>query len=327
MNRKGFRDPRFDDIAAYALDALTPEERRQVDDLLVRSDDARRELASMQEAAAAIVLGVPQAEPPASLKARLLAAAGQKTPDRLRVAESRNGAAATVSSPGHVSAVAKPRARPGWVTSAAAAGSIVAIAAAVMLAVLFGTRTQRLQTDLDQVNSQLAQGRAEMVSVQATMTSLQLDLASASERTGAQGQQVSDLAEVNKALKGEIRDQRWVTYVTMNRDWDAPSWFRGSAEMPAAQGQIIVRPQGDRGVRVGDGLPALPAGSVYKLWLFDASSKVAVADFDVNEVGYALVEFRMPASLGNFTNAAITRVVLAERQSPGIEVLSAPAVR
>lgn len=327
MNRKGFRDPRFDDIAAYALDALAPEERRQVDDLLARSDDARRELASMQEAAAAIAVAVPQAEPPISLKARLLISSGQKIPGALRVSESLNGAAAPDPGPARLPAAAKPRARPGWVTPVAAAGSIAAIAAAVVLAVLFGTRTQRLQNNLDSVTSQLAQGRAEMVSVQATMTSLQVELASDRERTGAQEQQVSQLAEVNNALKSEIRDHRWVTYVTMNRNWDAPSWFRGSTETPGAQGQIIVSPQGDRGFLVIDGLPALPSGSVYKLWLFDASAKAAVADFDVNEVGYALVEFRMPALLGNFTNAAITRDVLTERQSPGIEVLSAPAVR
>jgi hypothetical protein len=329
MNRKGFRDQRFDDLAAYALDALSPDEQRQVEDLLERSEEARRDLASLRETAAAIGMASPAAEPPAGLKERLLEAilAEEHAPAKLRVIAGAGGRNGGVAASRKIGAAVTRRRAMQWTVRGAAAGSIGALAAAIVLVVFFGMRTDQLQDNLAAVNSQLQQERSEVATMQATMTALKSDLASAVEQTSVGQQQVSRLAEANEALKNQIRDHRWVTYVTMNRDWDAPSWFRGGPETPTAQGQIIVSPLRDRGVLIVDGMPGLPEGYVYRLWLMNESSRSALADFTVNEAGYALVEFRLPPSLADFVYAVVTRESQAERQSPGIEVLSAPTVK
>ncbi len=60
-------------LAAYALGALEPEEREQVEAYLARSAEARRELADLMEAAAALGAAFPQISPPLPLRDRLLA--------------------------------------------------------------------------------------------------------------------------------------------------------------------------------------------------------------------------------------------------------------
>jgi anti-sigma-K factor RskA len=59
-------------LAAYALHALSPEETREVDAHVSASDELRRELASFQDVAATLATGVPQVDPPAHLRDRIM---------------------------------------------------------------------------------------------------------------------------------------------------------------------------------------------------------------------------------------------------------------
>lgn len=62
--------------AAYALDALDADESEAYEAHLAQCDRCRAELATLSEAAAALAFGTPAPEPPARLRANLLAAAG-----------------------------------------------------------------------------------------------------------------------------------------------------------------------------------------------------------------------------------------------------------
>lgn len=59
-------------LPAYALGALEPEERERVEAYLAQSAEARRELADLMEAAAALGAAFPQVPPPPALRQRLL---------------------------------------------------------------------------------------------------------------------------------------------------------------------------------------------------------------------------------------------------------------
>jgi anti-sigma-K factor RskA len=73
------RDVR-DLLAAYALDALDPQQRAEVEQVLAVDDDARAEVAGFQEAAAMLGAAASE-EPPPALRAAVLAAAARTPQD------------------------------------------------------------------------------------------------------------------------------------------------------------------------------------------------------------------------------------------------------
>ena len=62
-------------VAAYALDALDPDERHEFERHLEECSACREQLPAFAEAAAALAIGAGPAEPPAELRGRILAAA------------------------------------------------------------------------------------------------------------------------------------------------------------------------------------------------------------------------------------------------------------
>jgi anti-sigma-K factor RskA len=60
-------------IAGYALDALSPDDEREVEEHLRRSPWAREHLAGLQESASSLAYGVETPAPPARLRERILA--------------------------------------------------------------------------------------------------------------------------------------------------------------------------------------------------------------------------------------------------------------
>jgi anti-sigma factor RsiW len=67
--------------AAYALDALGPDEERVYEEHLSRCDRCREELAGFRDATGALALAVEPAEPPAALRGRILEAARSERPN------------------------------------------------------------------------------------------------------------------------------------------------------------------------------------------------------------------------------------------------------
>jgi len=67
--------------AAYALDALEPEEARGYEEHLAGCERCREELASLQGVAGALAYAAPSARPPEELRGRILAAARAERPN------------------------------------------------------------------------------------------------------------------------------------------------------------------------------------------------------------------------------------------------------
>jgi anti-sigma-K factor RskA len=77
-------DAVHDLTAAYALDALEPEEARGYEEHLAGCERCREELAALQGAAGALAHAAPPARPPDELRGRVLAAARAERPNNLR---------------------------------------------------------------------------------------------------------------------------------------------------------------------------------------------------------------------------------------------------
>ncbi len=65
-------------VPAYALDALSPEEAREVEAHLPTCEECRRELLMMREVASSLAAGVPRVDPPDELRAKILQAIGPR---------------------------------------------------------------------------------------------------------------------------------------------------------------------------------------------------------------------------------------------------------
>lgn len=120
-------------LAAYALDALEPEDERAVESHLATCPDCRREVAALREATASLATGVPAVEPPATLKTRIMRATELE---------------ARVEQPGPV--IPLPARQPrNWPLAVAA----LAAAMAVVLAGLNLSLNRRVATLTNQVNA------------------------------------------------------------------------------------------------------------------------------------------------------------------------------
>jgi anti-sigma-K factor RskA len=74
-------DAVHDLTAAYALDALEPDEARGYEEHLAGCERCREELASLQGAAGALAYAAPPARPPEELRGRILASARAERPN------------------------------------------------------------------------------------------------------------------------------------------------------------------------------------------------------------------------------------------------------
>ena len=107
--------------AAYALDALDPNERREYEAHLARCDRCRDELASLSETATSLAYAVDPSTPPPQLRERILASARAERPNVVPL-------------------------RPRWAIPAAAAAAL-AIAAAIVLAVWATSLSSKLEKE------------------------------------------------------------------------------------------------------------------------------------------------------------------------------------
>ena len=142
---------------AYALDALSAEERAAYERAIAGSEEARSEATELQDTAVILGLSVAPVDPPAALRARLLAAA-VTTPQQLDVT---TGPAAN-------------RARARWSRVALAATSVAASIALIVGGVALVTSQQpatqdammaalKQAPDMHQMQTELATGETVML--------------------------------------------------------------------------------------------------------------------------------------------------------------------
>ena len=145
--------------SALALDALEPAERDFLEAHIRRCPDCARELAELRQVAAQLALGLPQHEPPAALRERIMALAARDT-----VTEQRSGGATERVAP-------PPRS---WWRRWAAGLSLASLA--VALAALLWAAS--LQAQLGQAQRQVAESGAQLERIRANYFTIASVLAS-----------------------------------------------------------------------------------------------------------------------------------------------------
>jgi hypothetical protein len=305
-----------ENLAAYALNALTPEERAQVDRLIEGSPGAAQELRQFQEGAEALSLLAGELSPPAGLRDRILRSAAAPLPGVARRAALSATAEPDTGWTGHLGS---------WISSArlAYAGTAVAMAGIVGLAAFFGVENAQLSRQVRDLSSEITESKVTVVGLQSTVTA-------SSERIDGQNTQISQLEDVNESLQVALKDQRWLTYVTQNGGFEVGRWLAGGQNAPEADGQLWVSDTDNLAAFLVHGLPQQPEGKVYHLWLEGSPDgeqiRSRVAIFSVNEAGQARVEFKLPRSIYDYDRAIVTLEDEAKfvPVPTGDEVLSSP---
>ncbi|MCZ6538350.1 MAG: hypothetical protein O6922_00795 [Chloroflexi bacterium] len=138
-------DPRFENLAAYVLDALDDEDERAAVEALIETNlAARAEFDELAEAADLLAIAVPPITPPARLKARILEqAAREPVPEVARLMSGARVQKAQASS---------------WWSRTFQSGYVVSATAAVLVLVAAGVlaiQNDRLGSEIDSLRSEL----------------------------------------------------------------------------------------------------------------------------------------------------------------------------
>lgn len=331
----GELDPRFENIAAYILDALDDEEERVAVEALIEADSAARaEFDELTEAAALLAIAVPTVTPPARLKARILELA----------------TSSPVPGPGPLApmvSITEPSPATRW-SRIFQSGYAVSAAAAVLVLVAVGAlgiQNNRLGDEIDLLRSDLNVEAEAVASLRADLSAMLLDsetraasmkgdMDQMEDEVGAtaamvvhQEEMVSELAIANAALRVALRDQSWMTYVAMKDDYRVESWLDDNQAVSSASGIFAVRVIGNEAVFQVNGLERPKNGFAYTLWLLGNGDPIAVTQFEVSEIGSATVAFLLPAPFFQYSSLVVTqeRIDSVGSQPSDVQFLSADA--
>lgn len=334
----GEGDERFENIAAYVLDALDDEDERAAVEALIETDRAAQvEFDELTEAADLLAIAVPPLVPPARLKARILEqAAREPVPEVARlvpIGAARRFQATTWWSRAF---------RSGYVASATAA--VLVLVAAGMLGIQnsrLGDEIDLLRSELDaesvavtslrtELSTTLTSSESAVASMKGEMDQMEDDFGATAAMVVQQEETVSELAMANTALKQALRDQSWLTYVAMKEGYRFESWLadsRTTSFTPGASGLFAVQVVGNEAVFQVHGLEQPRPGFAYTLWLLGNGEPMPVSQFEVSEIGSATVGFSLPAPFFLYSSLVVTqeRVDRIGPQPSDVKFLSADA--
>ncbi|MBI4219349.1 MAG: anti-sigma factor [Chloroflexi bacterium] len=299
-----------DDLAAFALGALDPERRREIEARLESDPELRAELEEMQEIAASLALLAPSHEPPRSLKSRLL----QRFDMELQ-------ARRTVGAPVPVpleSAWAKLRRRVLTPRLAYVAPAMVMAAVAASAVSVF-TFNSLVDRRIEEIQDQMTAGMTTVESTpQVTAAKLQETEAKLDEKTASRVEEVkaeldqknsSRLAEAQaelESLKKTVSIQTKLMQV-LNREDTASTWLAGEAEAANATAVLAANRSGQRAYLWVNNLPTPPPDREYQLWLYYQGRIWSPGTFNVDPSdGSAWLELYLPLAVTYPVNAAVT---------------------
>ncbi|MFI5077832.1 MAG: hypothetical protein ACHQRO_10845, partial [Vicinamibacteria bacterium] len=140
----------------HALGVLSAEERAELAKAMAGDAELAAEVRQLEDTAGALGGVVPQVDPPARLRARVLAVAGIEADDAAGTAAVSPVGGRRADAP---VVVHKSSALPGW----------LAAAAALVLASGLGLWALQLRTSLDDMNARVERAEAEVVRIQRTL--------------------------------------------------------------------------------------------------------------------------------------------------------------
>lgn len=257
MTERADRSTAADLLAAYALNALEPEEAALVNDALAGGDvQLQQEVRALRSVVVALPLAAPLVEPPATLRDRVMSAV-QPAPGRVAAA--------------HFRRAALPFRRPE--RYAAMAASVAVLAAAGLLAwnVLLHDRV-----------GELADTNSDLQAAVDVMASAQDQSKAALSATDARVEETQALAQ---DLNAGVTD---ALFSLTAPDTRAETLSR-TAQAPAANARLIWNPNDQIFILVVTGLPATLDESAYVVWVETAQGVQKIGHFYVDESGRGLM--------------------------------------
>jgi anti-sigma-K factor RskA len=255
-------------LTAHALGALEPEEARELDAHLATCAECRAEFDGWSETAAALAYSVPQAEPSANLRSRILQTARTQSQfavnikrDDKAIVASEDGATRNASSTSTIASPSSsnvlpfaPPAKRHWsapaIFGALAAG--LAFAALIVSLFVIWQHNNRMQTEMASLQERLNQTQEELARVREQ----QAPLAS---------------PESQSAL------------------------LAGTKVAPRAHAMLAFDKKTGHAMLLAYDLPPAPAGKTYQLWFIADGHVMPGGVFTPDARGHAEVRDQMPA--------------------------------
>ncbi len=269
----------------HALGVLSAEERAALAAAMAADAEFAAEVRQLEDTAGALGGVAAQVDPPARLRARVLAVAGIE--DDGGAGRRRLSAAASRAARGDASASGRggSRALPGW----------LAAAAALVLASGLGVWALQLRGSLEAMNARVDRAEAEVVRIQ---------------RTVGEAQEQTRILQVNNAVLFAPDTLR----VDLAGEGPAPG-STARAFMSRHSGVVFAANQ----------LPALPADQVYQLWVVpggDNAAPISAGLLAPDASGHASLYFPMPGNVQVAAALAVTVEPAGGRPAPtGARVL------
>lgn len=257
----------LDDLPAYALGGLTPLERARLEEHLAAGCEiCELELPAWNAAAERLPLGVTPIDPPAELKARLMARIAAERPSRPPAAGVAPAVPAVPSV--NVTPLRRPEARPSYVPLALAAALVMGVGLAGLW------RAAR---------SEVSSLRAERQEIARERTALVAEVARLKSET----------ARLETDLASKAKDIAWLHDPRVQI-----ALLKGLKDSPQARARMLWNPGSKQGVLLVDGLPPLPLEKSYQLWVFAKDVPLPAGTFGTGADGRGVVDLAALESLG-----------------------------
>jgi anti-sigma-K factor RskA len=256
------RDQLRELASLHALGVLSDEERAELAKAMAADAELAAEVRQLEDTAGALGGVVAQVDPPARLRARVLAAAGIDAEDASATP------APAPSAIGDRGAAGRRDASAGGRGGSRGVAGWLAAAAALVLASGLGLWALQLRTSLEAMNARVERAEADVVRIQRTLGEAQAQTRVLEARNSVLF--APDLLRVDLAGEGP-----------------APG-SKARAFMSRSSGVAFA----------ADQLPALPADKVYQLWIVpQGAGPVSAGLLTPDANGHASLFFPMPADV------------------------------
>ncbi|MBA3944903.1 MAG: anti-sigma factor [Herpetosiphonaceae bacterium] len=305
------RNQHIDDlIDLYTLGALEPSEQEIADEHLRGCAHCRALLNESERIVAALARTPEQIEPPADLRARVMARAQQARP--------------AVSVPSPAQAATPPASKAWWRQlggppqgrTPLLVRRVIGVGALALLLALAGN-TVRLQGQIRQtqkeaatqqqtsaaLQSQMAQTQSEAATRQQTIVALRSQMEQTQKEAAAQQQTSAALQSQMEQTQKEAAAQRQIIDAVRAPGTRVVAFSGTGANV---RSQLVVNAAGNQAFLLADGLPVLPPDKTYELWLLQGQKPVGSNLFHVDQHGSATLQVQVPTQLKDYQAAAIS---------------------
>lgn len=248
----------------YALDALTDEEKAEVDTYIANDPAAKSRLHNLQKTADLLPLTAKPVAPSPQLKANLMA--------RVQ-ADSRTKAGQTAVTPPTTAVVKRPSAPQltWWQRLRQSLALPAFTGTAALAAILLFIWVISLNQQLNQLQNQIADFSAENRALQGELDSLQGDNA--------------QLRVQNETLQQQLNSQNEMLAAYQQPGTSTIAISDATGEYPNARATLTVQPDSGEATFVVANLPLLSPEQVYQLWIIRGDQPISAGIFEVDENG------------------------------------------